>query len=183
MPLHISCHKPDMRASYAIVIDTNIVRGASSNENNMFTEILLAFRANGHLVAMSAPLLDEWFKVRADSTRQWEYYISFFASQWLAEMNSRQRVKRYDLDFALEEQVLAKVHPARVKEVQKDMHLVLTALAADKRIISDDRRERRDLQEAGERFPMLCGLVWPPLDQVCDWLANGAQKKAAFILC
>lgn len=183
MLLQVSHHKPDMRGSFAIVIDTNIVRGAASNENNVFTEILLTFRDTGYLLAISVPLLNEWFKVRTSSTGQRGYYISFFASQWLVEMESRQRVKRYQLDFTLEKQILTGVHPVRVKEVRKDMHLVLTALAADKRIISNDQREREDLHKAGEKFPLLCDIIWPPLEKVCHWLAGGAQRDATFLIC
>ncbi|MBW2069589.1 MAG: hypothetical protein JRI31_12115 [Deltaproteobacteria bacterium] len=173
-----------MSGKYAIVIDTDVVRGATNNaKNRIFRDILLSFLETEHLLAISTPLWAEWFKQRDNPAGQWEYYISLYSYRWLTEMKSRKRVRRYDLDHTLEGRILSGIPRERTGEVKKDMHLVLTALAADKRIISNDQRERRDLQKAGRKFELLCDLVWPPLEQVCAWLREGAPQKDVFLVC
>ncbi len=173
-----------MTDKYAIVVDTNIVRAVSGKANNgVHRKILLALRDKGYLLAISKPLLEEWFKLRDAPSGQWRYYIAYFAYTWLVEMRNRKLVKEYKIDDSLEKRILSRVPVAKTGEVKKDVFLVLTALAADKRLISNDKRLKKDIHEAAEGFTPLCELIWPPLEHVLTWLLAGAQRDDEFLLC
>ena len=171
---------------YAIVVDTNIVRAASGfNDPNLCTTILQTFLRCGYVLAMSKPLFGEWFRRRSDvNTEGWSWYISQFAYQWLIELQNRQRIRVFNLDSSLRPRILTGFSSAKgEKEVEKDMHIILTALSADKRIISNDNKARKYFVAASKWVPPLCELVWPqPLDEITRWLEEGAPAKQVFLL-
>lgn len=175
-----------MLPKYAIVVDTDIVRAASREDSpNLSTNILKAFRDSVHVVALSKPLREEWLKIRSSAAGGWKFYISQYAFMWFTEMEIRNRVKFYDLEQTLGAQILGGFASAVCKrEVEKDLHVVLTALAADNRLISNDCRMRTCLCKASQWAPSLHKLIWPfPLREVPQWLLEGAPVKQPFLIC
>ena len=175
----------------AIVVDTDIVRTASGESSaehaKLCARVLDKIREGDFILALSEELKREWLKERADAGGKWKLYISLYAFFWWSEMKSRRRVRMYPLDADLGASILRGFaeKPDISSRVAKDLHVVLTAVSADRRLISGNRRERGQFQAACSWVPPLASLLWPfPLDDgVVAWLGNGAPDEPEHLLC
>lgn len=158
---------------FAIVVDASVARAAGETEHpvsKLCRESLDAMISGGHLLAMSQQLEEEWKK-----------HASCYAVGWWRLMRSRNRVKTIIQNTSLDQRILNAVDPQAQRIVRKDLHLVGTALAADKRVISLERRVRRHLHKAAFKIPELQELIWAnpanEKEKVPDWLRNGAPDE------
>lgn len=174
----------------AIVIDTDIVRAASNSSASyakLCADILEAMRSNKEFIlALSKELEEEWSKQRSSASGKWDKYISVFAYFWWSEMKARRRVKMYTVDYEKGNNILRHFNDEVVRRrVQKDLHIVLTALSADKRLISGNIRERNQFQRACSWTDCLAGLLWPaPVSEdIVDWLNHNAPREPKYLVC
>lgn len=176
-----------MSKEIAIVIDTDIVRAASGSKSkhaNLCAEILFKIYEYEYFLALSKKLEDEWFKQR-EQTNSWDNYISPYSFLILSELKNRGRIKFCDIDIEKGHEILKGFSDPGVKNrVEKDLHIILTAICADKRLISGNRRERHHFRTACEWASFLKEIIWPfPLKEVPEWLANGANEVKEYFLC
>ena len=172
--------------SIAIVIDTDIVRAASNSSADhakLCASILEAIRDNNELtLALSKELKTEWLKQRENGRP----YISYFAYVWWADMQSQGRVEIYPIDYKKGEAILDSFSDDTIrKRVEKDLHIVLTALSANKRLISNNTQERKHFQSACPQVPCLADILWPdPVnEEVVDWLNRNAPRVPKYLVC
>lgn len=145
----------------AIVVDASVARAAGESgkpQPEACRQSLLAILNHGHRLAMSAPIRTEWMKSRSDKTIP---YASLFALRWLTQMQSAGRVEEITLaeNSALRQRCLQALQEDRqtvtsVEAVSKDFHLVETALQADRRVLSLDKRIVHHLEKLQE---IACG--------------------------
>ncbi|HHN93781.1 MAG TPA: hypothetical protein ENK17_03355 [Anaerolineae bacterium] len=177
-----------MGKNIALVVDTDVVRAASGSSSAQYARlcatILEGIRDGEFVLAMSDPLREEWLSPRGSGTG-WDYYISLYAYTWWSDLKNRGMVRTYELDQRKGEQILSGFRDQDIRsKVQKDLHIVLTALCADNRLISGNRRERGHFRDACRWAAFLRRMLWPwPLETVPDWLAQGADVVADYLLC
>ena len=175
--------------SIAIVIDTDIVRAASNSSATyakLCASVLEAISNNDFILALSEELKREWLKERDNASGRWSKYISYYAYQWWSDMRLRGRVKTYPLDYEKGNNILRYFNDETVRRrIQKDLHIVLTALSADKRLVSGNIRERNQFQRACSWAKCLAGLLWPaPVsDDVVGWLNHNAPEEPKYLVC
>ena len=173
-----------------IVVDTDVVRaaGISSGAANQAAQVLAAIRAGGFLLAISDELEREWLKKRTAPKGKWDRYISVFAGEWYTSLHLRGRVTKVAIDQDLGELLLQAVPPShkrRRRELEKDLPAILTALAADRRLISNNGEERKTLAgTCAKTKRLLAGFLWPyPLAAALVWLQAGADDVPEHRVC
>jgi len=173
----------------SIVVDTDIVVAASTKSSadhaRLCAKILDEIEKGNFFLAMSVPIKKEWLSSR-DKSEGWDKYLSVYAFNWLIHLQNRQRVRMYfELDQKKGDIILSGFSDKNVqKRVRKDLHIVLTALLADNRIISNNSKERYHLRNSCKWSSFLKELIWPvPLKEVPEWLSQGAPKNSKYILC
>ncbi len=146
---------------------------------------MLTIEKNNFILALSKELESEWLRVRNSASGEWDKYISYFSYLVLEKMWSRNRVKMYVLDDKKKIAILRCFSDEMIrKRVKKDLHLVLTALEADKRLISGNTRDRKHFQSACSKVYFLADILWPAaLEEVVPWLKRGAPEKPQHFLC
>jgi hypothetical protein len=162
-----------MGGGFAIVVDASVARAAGETEHptsRLCRESLDAMIDGGHLLAMSQPLEEEW-----------KEHASRYAVRWWVLMTSRGKVKTVAQNTSLDQRILKVIDQQARGVVMKDLHLVGTALAADKRIISLERRVHRHLHKAALQIPELQELIWVnpanKEEEVPNWLRDGAPDE------
>ncbi len=100
-------------------------------------------------------------------------------------MQSRQRTRIYEIDQEQGDKILNGFIDINIRSrISKDLPIVLTALAADKRLISNNRQDRKHFQDACAWADSLSDLLWPwPLTKVPEWLFRGAPSDPKYKLC
>lgn len=177
--------------AYAIVVDTSVARAASVSQKEVALqcwETLETFRECDYRLAMSEPLYTEWLKTEPERPAEsWQYYISYYAMTWLTAMATGGRIALQPLptERALRDEIMATAHTLYPPEshapddIDKDIFLIETALAADHRIISLNDVERRRFQRISPHVPTLQSVFWtdPQREDAPVWLREGAPEK------
>jgi hypothetical protein len=176
---------------YAIVIDACIARASSKESSDVValtcSRTLDSLSENGHRLAMSKPLQDEWFKSRSQHREPYSPYASNYAFRWFYNMRSKRRVEWVELTDTVDirVRVLFAAEPQNRELIEKDLHLVETALASDKRVISLDGNARLHFHDLGSSVAELCDILWlnPRNSNVPQWLEDGAVDQKCHRLC
>jgi hypothetical protein len=177
-------------AGCAIVVDTCVARAAGQAGDAVALRCARVFDAihdHGHQLAMSKPLHDEWLKPRTGYGKVYVQYASTYALRWLVMMTTARRVIWVSLAETLDlgQAILQGLGGNDSEAASKDIHLVKTALASDRRIVSLDSRSRRRFGSIGLKVPELCSILWldPARHRVPRWLSQGAPDLAEYRLC
>lgn len=175
---------------YAIVVDVSIAFAAGESQSLSACkcrEILDCISIYGHKLAFSKPIQDEWFKIKSESGRQSNPYASRYSLQWLYKMKSERRVVWIEIDD--QDEMTGKIIDCALlhdrRQIQKDVHLVATALASDKRVLSCDDKIRKHFQKIGATIRVLCEILWlNPINMpAAKWMADGAPNDSQYFLC
>ncbi len=165
-----------------LVIDTSVARsaggrGATDGRAAASKDALELVRRGKLRAVISEALLEEYRR---------QIRMSRFFRQWLAWMTDKERLWRVDgtphrPTLRAAEQILS---PERQKAVEKDLHLVGAALAADRRVLSADDRMRADLSALTTEVRALAKLHWanPEVTGCLDWLSRAAPDDRAWQL-
>ncbi|MBI5442586.1 MAG: hypothetical protein HY900_15395 [Deltaproteobacteria bacterium] len=158
-----------------VVVDTDVAHAAGETQHPISRacrEVLDTILGVCHRVA---------FDTRGSA--EWKRHESGYALRWRAAMQSRGKVLRVaapetsDLSHLVEETGLS---PKRNRAVLKDLHLVETALAVDKAIVSMDEFVRAALGEIAPLIPCVGDVVWvnpaEEDDDAIGWLKAGARR-------
>ena len=177
--------------TFAIVVDTCIARAAGTRSGDVTAllccDVLDNIKTNGHSLAMSKLLYDEWMKNKSGVGGHHKTYASRYAITWFADMQTRGRVKWYalDIDKELRPVVTCAAVPETRRAIEKDLHVLETALEADKRVMSIERRLPNHLRQLCAHVPQIHEILWlnPNVHSAVQWLTNGAQDIGEFRLC
>lgn len=177
---------------YAIVVDVSVARSAGVSgkpEPEACRRSLLALMEYNHRLVMNQAIREEWFKLRPEHQTP---YASLFAQRWLVEMQQRGRVQEVPLaiNSMLRQRCVNALREDRrtsgaVAAVEKDFHLVETALQVDRRVISLDMRIVNHLAQLKESVNEICPVMWVhPVNHHAEmWLQEGAPEKPAYYIC
>jgi hypothetical protein len=175
---------------HVIVVDACVARSASESQDptaSRCRQVLDGIDQHGHKLAMSKPLQDEWFKSASSHGEPYIQYASMYALHWFVKMRTVRRIEWVELDSVedVSLRILAATSDARRPRVEKDLHLVETALASDRRIISHDGTAKEDFTDIGQTVNELCEILWldPTNSPVWQWLQSGAPDRTEFRLC
>jgi hypothetical protein len=165
-------------ASRLLVIDACVVGQAGSDQTTDIRSaschrVLLEVYENGHCVALSRKLLDEW--KRHKSPR---------ANRWLYDMYGKKHVEMRVIvvDVALRKSLEAcAANDGEKARMSEDMHLIELALATDHSIISCDARSRTLFQRVACRVVRIGAIIWvdPTIqhEKPIEWLRAGAPRE------
>ncbi len=151
---------------YAIVVDASVARAAGETQNiiaQKCREVLDGIFSHDHQLALSKPTYDEWLKKRSEEDELSTPYASRYAIQWLTKMTSqRDRIKWIEISEHQEfiDQIVAAAPLQDQIQVKKDCHLVATAIASDRRVVSNDGKIRKHFQNIGGSIKVLCEILW-----------------------
>jgi hypothetical protein len=111
---------------------------------------------------------------------EWNNHRSAYANTWLMEMFGRKKVDSIEQDLSnnLEDRVREIVTDVyEFETIRKDIHLIQSALAADKVVISLDDNARRAFAGLTNDIRILKEIVWvnPQDSDFNAWLADGAK--------
>ncbi|HMV69556.1 MAG TPA: hypothetical protein PKA64_22125, partial [Myxococcota bacterium] len=159
-----------------LVVDTSVARAASgrpeaNHPSPACTRTLRALERRASLgVAMSRDLKAEW-----------QRHATPFAMRWLGALVSRKRVKHIPNggDWPGAGEILAaaaELRPSRLDPVKKDEPLWGLAMATDRRVLSNDNRQRELLRLICGRSPEIGELAWVDgsQPQAVTWLEADA---------
>lgn len=169
------------------MIDASVARSAGGEEgvhptSKRCRDFLIAVLGVCHRMAVSPATEDEWKRHR-----------SRFASVWRYSMEARKKVARLGpcTDEVLRQRVerLARRNPipGRLADVlDKDLHLIEAAIAADSIIVSLDEAAKGAFSMAAGSIRELRALTWINPDDasgdVIAWLAGDADADDAWLL-
>lgn len=168
--------KPKAKASQLIVVDANILRGASSSDRGPPPGVdcrraLQAILAICHRAVVSPALAEEY-----------EHHASGFGQRWLTWMARRSKIvqtpaKETGRARGWKQDPSFEAHERRA--VEKDLHLVLAAWEADAVILSGDDAARALFA----RLTDLKYLGWARMthNDVDGWLDDGAPAHAVWL--
>ena len=169
-----------------LVVDAQVQREAAAHDaaspNALACALALqAIAAHDGLgLAVNTRLLQEYG--RAEPNRG---FISEFAADVLAEMNTGDRVRAFaDEPDAPLARAVNGLDQNEKAMAEKDLHLVVAALASDNRILSHEKRARRAFRKAMDADARLQAMRWiSPAEPNCNaWLTDGAPDKPAYQL-
>lgn len=178
--------------SFAIVVDVSVARAAgesSSSSAQKCRSSLDGISNHGHRLAMSQPIQTEWLKPKsaAQELQTWNVYASRYALQWLTNMTTKGRVVWLDLGNmeSLRDQMLHATPENLVPIVTKDVHILLTALATDRRVLSLDDKIAFHFGNLGQEIVAICDVLWlnPVTKPATEWLHDGAIDRDEWHLC
>lgn len=166
------------QSGVSVVVDTSVMCAAGVSDAPSAAHARMALsviRASALRIAVAALLLEEW-----------RLHMSTFSRKWLVSMYSRKHVVRVQpLDCpSLIEAVALLEPPSRRNAADKDAHLLQTALAADRRVVSFDDKARRFFSEVAVSCHEIRSILWAnPAEQPCiDWLGDHAPDRLEFRL-
>jgi hypothetical protein len=171
------------RRPIAIVIDASVAHACgrrgevlSPGISVACADALQAIKDSGLHAAMSEHLEEEWLR-----------HASTFARKWLVQMFSRKRVRRLasiPLHVGLRRVLPTLPDEGIQRAIEKDLHLIDLALAADRRIISLDERMRMHLGNLTPRVNVLSRVHWAnPRHAAClVWLRTGSPDDRELLL-
>jgi hypothetical protein len=160
--------------SRVLVIDASVARAAGDTSKQQTSrscrELLEAVRDNGHRMAMTAPIREEWNK-----------HQSGFSSSWQTWMMLHNKIQNVEVapHLSLEKRIQQAVADKHIVAIiEKDRHLIEAALATDERVASLDDKVRRHLQDHRSNLPEVALICWVnpsiPGEGVVAWLEAGA---------
>ena len=158
--------------SRCLVVDASVARAAGSLDSQhpvglACREALMALRKVCHRIAWTEAIRDEW-----------QRHQSQFSRQWLVSMVKLRKIVQPTLDLSLTNIIPGSTDLNIVKIIEKDWHLVLAALATDRRIMSTDSAVRYHLSTLSITDAQLKQLLWvDPVvssSEVIRWLEDGA---------
>jgi hypothetical protein len=122
--------------------------------------------------------------------KEWDKHMSPFASTWLVAMAARGRVISEDIGSNTTRQreieSAAATKLTQVKALRKDFHLIETALATDRIVVSRDETVRRLFKAAAPRVVAIQKVVWvnpaAPAENAIEWLLKGAPSEGTRML-
>ena len=160
---------------WVMVVDTSVARAASGRPGAGFPSPqctqALEYIGSNYLIAMSKELREEWKRHQTQ-----------YAENWLAEQIGRKRVKLGAAHWPDEVLLLeaAQSLPGNgPTEVQKDLHLVALAMTHDKRVVSNDLRQRSLLRRISELPDSVRSLMWASVaaGEAIPWLETGCPEQ------
>jgi predicted nucleic acid-binding protein len=168
-----------------IVVDADIMRAAGLSEKPAASharQILETIQKSGHSIVMAKPLIKEYKK-----------HQSGFSELWKGQMVRKRQVVRdenyrenRDLRTLLIQQLPADNHAAEAA-VLKDAHLLEIALTHGKRIISKDKKAKKNFQFScavkGDHRTLLWADATERPAGVIEWIANGCADQNEWRLC
>jgi hypothetical protein len=168
----MSAHK--RKTSKAIVVDASVLRSAGLTENptsRLCREALQTMLDYCHRAAFSG-----------DVAAEWRTHASRFSVGWLSAMAARKKLVRVDEPVPAEnvrDALRASIaSPAEWDAVEKDFHLLVTALATDRTVLTQDEKLRHILHAAAHEVIDLRRLVFAnpaaAHEAVAEWLNRGA---------
>ena len=161
--------------SRQLIVDADIMRAASGNENDLAIrcrDVLDAIQLAGHEVIRTPAIEVEWDKHASD-----------FALSWIVRMQSRRRLIDMDEAAAGLAGALSGLEvPVPEQNIMlKDCHLLEAALASEQRIISKDEAAYFHFYQASATISQLRLIMWAsPMrvaDSCVDWLVTGAKPE------
>lgn len=173
----------------AIVIDTDVARAAGFSDSpaaRLAADIFDIISSHDYALAFSKVLWDEWHKHRngvqsKDGKHSWPFYMSILTHQYLAKLKTLGKIKMYDTNnyrYVCTSIKTKAPNDFPINRIVKDMHIILTALSADRRLISSNTRERLHFARACAWEESLAMLNWPEsLEDALDWLRSGAPEN------
>jgi len=120
---------------------------------------------------------------------EWDEHQSQFALKWRATMKAKKKI--VSLSQVSHKRLREKIKKATsdVREyeaMKKDLHLIRSALATDKIIISRDNEARECYSKIRDEVIELTSLIWvDPTrsnEQAIEWLENGAKFEKKRLL-
>lgn len=163
------------RTSRRLVIDASVAStcGEKNERGVRCLRFLEAALAVCHHVVMTHGIPGEW---KTHSHRS--------ARRWRREMEGRRKVYRPDVSSNEELRDKIKRAATNDKERQamlKDIHLIETAMAADRIVVSLDETARRLFITVATRVGELRNIVWVNPERAEEepihWLENGAKAE------
>lgn len=159
-----------------LVIDANIAQSAGGLDvpsSRYSRECLNAVLGNDHVAVFGQPLRDEW-----------KEHSSLHSRRWWRSMVARKRIEFLDgAEFAvhLESSCACLKHDRWKEDLRKDFHLVQSALASDRTILSNEREFPKYVSIACVTVRVLSGLYYanPSLEgESCiQWIQAGAENE------
>jgi len=160
-----------------LVIDANIAQSAGSSDvpiSLYSRECLNAVRGCEHVAVFSPQLLHEWRE-----------HASQISRQWWRSMAARRRIDYTEgSEFALHlDRACACLEQGSSKDaLRKDFHLIQSALATDKTILSNEKNLPMFVAVACRTVVELSTLHYgnpaEEGDKCIDWIKGGADKDA-----
>jgi len=138
-----------------MVIDADVARSAGITEyplSKNSREILLAILNDSNInIVFCQELLNEWKK-----------HKSIVSTRWLTSMYARKRCKTIKIEdkFVTILNKITYLKSAEMKAIQKDAHLIETALKSDKFIISNDNISRNICCKIVDSYKEIENLCW-----------------------
>jgi hypothetical protein len=169
------------KMSRRIVVDASVAASAGEGEHPASARcrgFLLDMLTICHRVTMSAEIMTEW-----------DNHASPYSIRWLAAMRGKGKVLRVNPEPGTLMEAIRNAHDWQVKEfaaMEKDLLLVLAALASDRVVASRDERVRKLFAKAAANVHLLTAIAWvdPATadDHHGEWLRAGARHTAALKL-
>ena len=168
------------RDSKRLVIDTDVARAAGSEtathpraEN--CRDFLNAVLSLSHRIVMTEKINNEW-----------KNHQSRFARRWRVSMDARKKIERINPpeNEELQDKVTNTTSDENeIEAMEKDFHLLQTALATDRTVISLDETIRGLFKRASQEVGEIRGIIWVNPDRTAEeqpiaWLQNGAPTEA-----
>jgi hypothetical protein len=170
-----------VKDSKRLVIDASVARSAGGNEatsagSKHCRDFLKSVLEICHRIVMTSEM-----------KREWDKHQSSFARQWRVSMVARKKVDYLDdaknnTVSTLSNKVdLATVNKSDLKAMLKDFHLIESALASDRTIVSLDEAVRKLFIAASSSVGELKSIVWvnpaKEEEQPIFWLQDGAKAE------
>lgn len=160
--------------SRVVVVDTDVVSAANSRPSRdprpiQCAKVLRAILEICHRVVWTSFFKEEWSRHRSE-----------FAAQWYYQMRNRRKlVEGLTEDPGFERSLrkgIAALPASRREVAEKDLPLVMAALAADHVILSLDKPARLVYSHLASDLPVLRSITWvnPEVNDCLVWLQEGA---------
>jgi hypothetical protein len=168
------------KMSRRIVVDASVARSAGTTENptsRHCRQFLAAMLTICHKVVMTD-----------DIEKEWRNHSSHYSISWLAAMQRRRKLVRAAPNEEHNRIINAQLADADLPEAQraaieKDLLLVVAALASDRIVASLDDRMRKLLRALAPVSSEVGSLVWvnpaAAEEAAVDWLERGARTEPA----
>jgi hypothetical protein len=169
-----------MAAARRIVVDASVARSAGHNPVPGFVSSPCRAVLDAVLEAR------HWIALDEEGLREWKKHSSRYARGWLVRMFARRLALL--LGDVRDEQLRDRIRsgaakPSDWKALEKDCHLIETALKADRIVVSRDEVVRRLFKEASSRVSELEHVLWanPEIEDegAVEWVRAGAKLERA----
>lgn len=164
-----------------LVVDTDVGHAAGSSNDPIAaacSAVLARIYQGGFTVLMTPEMNAEWKRHESGYTKDWRLRMEVKDRILYQSLPPNQRLRE-----TLEAVPLT---PAQRAILDKDIHLLEAAMAADHPVISKDEKVRRVLCVCCSRIPELETIVWvnPVLDApILDhWFANACRPQPELCL-